>query len=347
MTQATLAETDWEGTVERLGGADFLEQEGRVTGAFSRPREIKSAVDMLQLVLAYCLGASGLRLTAAWAEGRGLASLSNVALLYRLRNSSRWLEQIVSRLLSQAEPAPLSHPAATERAGHPDGGRLIRLIDATVVCKAGRNAKANGGVWRIHAGFDLPFAGQPERFSAFELTDGREAERIERLAVIAGEIRVADAVHCKADGLAQVIAAGADVVIRASWQSARWLDENGACLDLVLALVRAQNGIGGGVIDRPVQLARKGSAPLALRLVAVKMPKDKATQSVLKARRQAKSNGRQIQPGTLIAAEWVILVTSLSAADYPADRILELCCLHRAGSARLRHDGASRLPSSG
>jgi hypothetical protein len=97
-------------------------------------------------------------------------------------------------------------------------------------------------------------------------------------------------------GLAQVIAAGADVVIRASWQSARWLDKNGACLDLDLALVGAQSGIGGSVIDRPVQLARKGSTPLALRLVAVNMPRDKATQSVLKARKEAKSNGRKTQP---------------------------------------------------
>ena len=69
---------------------------------------------------------------------------------------------------------------------------------------------------------------------------------------------------------------------------------------------------------------RKGSAPLALRLVAVKMPKDKAVQSVRAARKDAKSDGRQIQPGTLISAEWVILVTSLAAADYPPAKVLEL-----------------------
>lgn len=37
----------------------------RETGAFRRAREIKCAVDMLQIVLAYCLGPEGLRLTAA------------------------------------------------------------------------------------------------------------------------------------------------------------------------------------------------------------------------------------------------------------------------------------------
>ena len=318
MTHENLTATEWDGTVERLGGAAVLEREARETLAFQRPREVKSGVDLLRLVLAYCLGLTGLRLTAAWAEGIGLASLSNVALLGRLRNCSAWLEVIVARLLA---PFPEgAGPTAAGRGAMTGEGRLLRLIDATVVCKAGKSARENGRVWRIHAGFDLPHDGQPERFSAFELTDEKEAERIERLAVIAGEIRIADAVHCKADGLAQVIAAGADVVVRASWQSARWLDKDGAPLDLVLALVRNTCGI----IDQPVWLGRKGAEPVALRLVAVKMPKDKAVQSVLKTRKEAKSDGRQIQPGTLIAAEWVILVTSLTAADYGADRVLEL-----------------------
>jgi Transposase DDE domain len=333
MTHATLTQTDWDGTVERLGGADLLEAEAREAGAFKRPREVKSAVAMLQIVLAYCLGATGLRLTAAWAEGHGLASLSNVAVLYRLRNCGPWLELIVARLLSQAVPAATAPDRALDRglrrAGPPpnttangtrSGGRLIRLIDATVVCKAGREAKTAGRVWRIHAAFDLPHAGRPECFSAFELTDEKEAERIDRLAVIPGEIRIADAVHCKPDGIARVLAAGGDVVVRASWQAARWLDRDGAPFNLVLALVRNTSG----VIDQPVWLGRKGGeAPLGLRLVAIKMPKDKATQSVLAARREAKSEGRQIQPGTLIAAEWVILVTSLEAAAYPTARVAE------------------------
>ena len=337
MTHATLTRTDWDGTVERLGGADLLEAEARAAGAFQRPREVKTAVDMLRIALAYCLGAAGLRLTAAWAEGHGLASLSNVAVLYRLRNCGPWLELIVARLLSQAVPAAPAPDRGLERgqrraAAPPNangthtsrtraGGRLIRLIDATVVCKAGREARSGGRVWRIHAAFDLPHGGEPERFSAFELTDEKEAERIDRLAVIPGEIRIADAVHCKPDGIARVLAASADVVVRASWQAARWLDGDGDPFNLVLALARNTSG----VIDQPIWLGRKGGeAPLGLRLVAIKMPKDKAIQSVLAARKEAKSEGRRIQPGTLIAAEWVILVTSLEVAAYPTARVLEL-----------------------
>src|ERR1700681_3162771 len=99
MNRESLSTADWLHTVDRLGGVELLEKEARETGAFERARKVKCAVDQLRLVLAYCWGCRGLRLTAAWAEAIGLASLSNVALLKRLRNSADWLERLVCRML--------------------------------------------------------------------------------------------------------------------------------------------------------------------------------------------------------------------------------------------------------
>ena len=102
MTRETLTDDSWSATVERLGGRELLEQEGREAGAFKRARAIECAVDALRLVLAYCLGAVGLRLTAARAEALGLASISDVALLKRVRKALPWLERLVARLLAAA-----------------------------------------------------------------------------------------------------------------------------------------------------------------------------------------------------------------------------------------------------
>jgi hypothetical protein len=307
MTHAELAGSDWIDTVDTLGGVELLEQEARATGAFRRAREVKSGVDLLRLILAYCLGERGLRLTAAWAEAVGLASLSNVALLGRLRNAVPWLESILARLLAQAAAGSVVGVA---------GGRLIRLVDATTVRKAGRSARENGRLWRMHAVFDLP----AERFSAFDLTDEKGAERINRMKVIPGEIRIADRVHCRADELADVIEQGGDVLVRAAWTSARWLEKDGSACDIIRCLTKSTTGI----IERPIWLARKGAAPLRLRLVAVRMPKAKAVEAVAAARAEARSKQRTIQPGTLIAAEWVILVTSLDRTEYATDKVLEL-----------------------
>src|SRR3954452_8481541 len=98
MTRESLSNAEWLRTVDRFGGAELLEQEARETGAFERARKIKCALDQLRLVLAYCWGIGGLRLTAGWAEVMGLASLSNVALLKRLRNSADWLQTNIRRV---------------------------------------------------------------------------------------------------------------------------------------------------------------------------------------------------------------------------------------------------------
>jgi len=85
MTHESLLNRDWESVVARLGGAEMLDISAHETKAFLRPRVINNAVDLLRLILAYCLGERGLRSTAAWATAIGLVNVSNVALLYRLR----------------------------------------------------------------------------------------------------------------------------------------------------------------------------------------------------------------------------------------------------------------------
>src|SRR5437868_9157438 len=76
MTHESLLNQDWEYLVKRLGGAAFLERSARETGAFLQARVIKSAVVLLRLLLAYCVGDHGLRLTAAWATSMGLVNIS-------------------------------------------------------------------------------------------------------------------------------------------------------------------------------------------------------------------------------------------------------------------------------
>lgn len=289
--------------VQRLGGAEALEMSARETKALVRRRGLASAVDLLRLVLAYCLGERGLRLTAAWAAAVGLADISNVALLNRLRGCGDWLGVLIGRVLAGAAPAA-------------SRGRLIRIVDATAVPQAGPAARKASKVWRIHSAFDLP----GERFGHFELTDESGGERLDRIPVVRGEIRLADRAYLQPDRIGAVLAAGADIVIRAGWKSARWLDARGEPLDLVALLCQAKDGL----IDQPIGIARKGAAPLALRLVAIKKPAQAAAEARRKARRNAQREGRSLSTATLTAADWVILVTSLNPEDFPTDDVLAL-----------------------
>jgi hypothetical protein len=303
MRHESLVNEDWSSIVARLGGAARLNATARETKAFLRPREITNPVDLLRLILAYCLGEHGLRLTAAWAVSVGLVDISNVALLYRLRQCGDWLALLVGHALAGAAPKA-------------SDGRLIRIIDATTVAKNGPKARRNNGLWRIHSAFDLP----DERFGHFELTDQREGETLDRIAAVKGEIRIADRVHLQPDRMARVMEAGADIVIRAGWKSARWVDEAGNTIDIVGEL----RNTTADLLDRPIWIKRKGGSLLAVRLVAVRKPQQAAAQARRKARRDAQRGGHTISKQTLDAADWVILITSLKPEDFTTDDVLAL-----------------------
>lgn len=304
MTHESLVNRDWQSLVDRLGGAVELGVSAKETKAFVRPREIKTAVDLLRMILAYCLGEGGLRSTAAWAASIGLVDISNEALLYRLRQCGDWLALLVGQALTAGAPKAAK-------------GRLIRIIDGTTVPKAGKQAKTGNKLWRIHSAFDLP----SERFGVFELTDETGGETLDRIPAVKGEIRIADRAFLQPDRMAAVLDAGADILVRAGWRNARWLDADGEMVDL---LDEFRKGAISGLIDRPIWIGRKSGAPLALRLVAVKKPPQAAKAARRKARREAQRGRYQISKGTLAAAEWVILVTSLGQEAFSTADVLAL-----------------------
>jgi hypothetical protein len=304
MTHESLLNRDWDRIVQWLGGAEALERSARETRAFVQAREIKSAIDLLRLILAYCLGEQGFRSTTAWAVSMGLVDISAPALLYRLRRCGDWLTFLIEHVLRSAAPEA-------------SRGRRIRLIDATTVPKAGAADKRGNKLWRIHSAFDLPY----ERFGHFELRDEREGETFDRIPVVKGEIRIGDRAYLQPDRIADVLDQEADILVRAGWKGARWLDADGEPLDLIAELRRAS---AKGLIDRPILIARKGGAPLALRLVAAKKPPQAAAEARRKAHREAQREGRKISKKTLIAADWVILVTSLSVEEFATADVLAL-----------------------
>src|SRR5256885_7123838 len=134
MGHESLVNEDWTNVVVRLGGAETLNITARATKAFLRPREIANAVDLLRLILAYCLGERGLRSTAAWAVSVGLVDISSVALLYRLRQCGDWLALLVGQVLAASAPKA-------------SRGRVVRIIDPTPVPKQRAGGPEKNPLW--------------------------------------------------------------------------------------------------------------------------------------------------------------------------------------------------------
>jgi hypothetical protein len=136
--------------------------------ALLRRREIGSAADYLRLCMAYSVCDMSLRQTAAWASAIGLAELSDVAVLKRLRAASGWIGSVIAEWLYERG---LTHGAS---------GLKVCIVDATTVSRPG----SMGTDWRLHVRMDL----RERRIEHVELTGGNEGERLDRHTIFSEEI---------------------------------------------------------------------------------------------------------------------------------------------------------------
>lgn len=295
------------GIARRLPAGFDLEASARRHGAVRRARAVRGGAELLRLALLYATSGLSLRGSAAWAEATGLASLSDVALLKRLKGADGWLGAVVEALLSAA----IAPPAAG--AGGP---RRLRPVDATMT----RGPGAEGGRWRVHADYDLGRG----RFVGFALTDERGAESLERFAPTPGDIFVADRFYAKARQLHHVVAGGADFVVRRGLTGCRLKRADGGAFDLAPVLKASRRG---RTLDVPVlvpPLAGTDGAPIPARLVVRRLDAKSASAARRQAEKKAVRQGQRAQDKRLRAAEHVMVLTSLDAQAFPAARVFDL-----------------------
>src|ERR1700684_1809402 len=99
------------------------EELGRSSGAVTRLRGFDSLNDLFRTLLLHVGCGWSLRETAVQAKLAGIADISDVTLLNRLRQSEGWLRLLCQQLWKEngVELQPSVH------------GRTVRLLDATVV----------------------------------------------------------------------------------------------------------------------------------------------------------------------------------------------------------------------
>jgi hypothetical protein len=290
----------WRGLVARLEEVIDLEASARARGVLRRRRAIGSASDLLRLAFAFVLGRLSLRSVVAWAAEQDLAELSDVALLKRLKGSAEWLGDLVAALLAARQPEA--------GLGLPDGRRLL-AVDATTVVPPG-NPRA---YWLIHTVFDIA----AQRFTSVEPGDRHEPERLTRGGVGFGEIRLADRGYGRAEELMAVVAAGADVIIRTGANHLPLRDGQGRPLARARLCERAALE---GTLDIATQL--RGRPTLPLRLILWPLPPAAAELARRQARRNARRWGYEASAEGLATAGCLMLVTSLPADTWPAERVL-------------------------
>jgi hypothetical protein len=195
-------------------------------------------------------------------------------------------------------------------------GRTLRLADGTCVSKPA----STGTDWRVHGVFDLGRGG----FSHLELTNGQGAEALDRGAPLTGEIRIGDRNYARASVLRRFRARSggtADFIVRLGWNALQLTNPAGRPFELIGYLRCLPPGSSPHEVNLRAAIGRNEPA-LELRLIVQRKTPEAAEATRVALRRTAARKGKTLDPRSLVAAEFMILATSLPKRGYSAKAVL-------------------------
>ncbi len=280
-----------------------LEESAREFGALVRRRSVDSADMLLRLALVHAFCDHSLRETALWAETAGLVSISDVALLKRFRRCGPWLGHLVLQKIAERSQWSCSY----------EGDLRIRIVDATHLSSPG----AKGTDWRLHLGIDLGSL----MVDHLEFTDWRVGESFDRFPVIPNELLVGDRGYAHRDPMARVAAAGGFFLVRIPWNIVPLNTVDGTPFDLFGFLRSIPEAEGR---ESPVSFTASDGSEVACRLIALRKSASCAEASRKKILSEKSRKCRSIDPRTLEAAEYTILLTNVEAAKLSCHQALEI-----------------------
>ena len=278
----------------------------RDTGAIRRARGAISNPDiLLQLLLMHVATGLSLKQTVARAHLQQLVTVSDVALLKRLRSSEGWLRELARRMFEASRYASVAPKVP--------GGRRLRAVDATTVEEPG----TTGTDWRVHYSIRLP----EMRCDFYELTDVRGGETYKRLPVEQGDIILADRGYCQREGVAHVLRCHGDAIVRLNSTSFPLLEPRGDEPLQVLPLLRRIKGCRAR--EWPAQFEVAGER-WPVRLCALRKSKEAAAVSKKKILQVATRKQKRVRPETLEFAEYVVILATLERELLDASEVLEI-----------------------
>ena len=304
---------DWN-LIESLLPSGWIEQ-ARQLRAFQRAGGIADARVLLRVMLIHLAQGCGLRATAAQAWLAGIAQVSDVALLKRLRSCAAWFEWMGRQMRACPELAPMPQAQAQTQALLSQ--RRLRLVDGSVVSEPG----PTGSKWRLHYAITLPQLHCQE----VHLGPSSKGETLKRFEIQAGDILVAERGYAHPGGIAHVRQGGGDVIVRLNLVTLPLQEATGQRLDILECARALSVGQAG---HWPAQVAIKAKRERAGqiipgRLCAVRKSATAAAKARERVKRESQRNGTKLQPQTLQAADYVLLFTTLEE-DISAAQVLEI-----------------------
>jgi len=281
------------------------EDMARELGAWRRaPRSIASTEALLRVLLIHLADGCSLREAVVRARQGNVASISDVALLKRLRASGEWLRWMAVGMLGR-------HGEAFVRPAWLEDCR-VRAVDASVVCEPG----STGTDWRVHYSLDLYGLHCDE----FHVTGPKVGESFARFHVSPGDLMLGDRAYGHLKGFRYVLGHRGHFLTRLKNKAFSLRDAAGIPCPLAHLVEPLEIGEAG---NWPLFGQAKGQEDVALRICAMRLSEEAAEQSVRRAQKELSKKQRNLDPETLALHRYVIVATSLPDS-LSARQVLEL-----------------------
>jgi hypothetical protein len=307
MENLSILDENWK-TLLSLFPAEWKEMAIKLH-AIKRFRDF-TAESLMQALLMHIAGGYSLRETAVRAKAAGIAEVSDVALLQKLRHSREWFRSLCLSLLMENG---ITAPEATKKGKK---GGSLRLFDSTTVDEPGKT----GSRWRVHYSLRLPGL-ECDSLKVTPLSGAGNGESFKQYAVAAGDYVMADRGYSKAPGIEHLSKAGAFVLVRVNSSSLPLYAENGQPFPLLSSL----RSIGGaGQADQwRVWIKAEDGTMIGGRLCAIRKSERLIAETLRKMRRRASRNGKTIKHETLEYAKYVIVFTTFPEDEFTAPEIMD------------------------
>lgn len=295
---------DWE-LLMSFFPADWKKQ-ARTCGALRGLRQDKSAESYLRVLLMHLGCGFSLRETIVRARQAQLADLSDVALLKRLRKSKPWLRQLCCSLFAERRCS-----------WSPCGPAQWRLLDASLIREPGKT----GSPWRVHYSLRWPSL-ECDYFKLTPVEGKGHGESLYQFAFAPGDWVLADRGYCHAEAIGQAVRQGAFLTVRFNPHGLILKTPGGDSYPLVKQLGSLKGA--GQTAEWDVCIPLQGPERLLpVRLCAVRKSAAATALAQKKLRRQARKAGWQVQPESLVYAQYVMVLSNLPQTSYDTRRVLE------------------------
>jgi hypothetical protein len=256
---------------------------------------------LLRLFLLHVARGYSLRETAVRAKESGLATISDVGLLKRLRRSEDWLHWLCAQLVSEN---------GVRMPQQKDQG-AVRIVDGTIIKEPGKT----GSQWRILYSIRLPDL-RCDYFDLTATTGAGTGESFTRLPVVKHDLILGDAGYGTAAGIKWVVSNGGDVLVRINSQTLPLQQKRGGSFDLLsrLQTLKTACAVGEWRVRLP-DTAIEG------RVCALRKSDEAIQQAHRRIERRASKKQTKTKPETWEHAKYVAVFTTDQKT--PAKTILE------------------------